>query len=125
MDNTNNLPQNLVDGTTIEYSKGHLSAKLRIKNIDGTETWTDYDTRSATADLQSNESILVFNSELGVYEEVSTLEEAKIKFEHHYSRLKVTVKIKALAEEDIARQQRLIKLLQDRKLLSQTPLIDT
>ena len=35
---------------TIDISKGHLSAKLEVRNPDGTLSWLPYDTRKETED---------------------------------------------------------------------------
>ena len=117
MSDANNLPPSL-EGTTFVSSAGHLSAKLKKTHGDGTTTWVDYDTRTATSEPLPNESILVFNSKTGLYEEVKTLAEAKLKFEEHYSRLTYTVPV--LTEEELTLRQKIKKLLAEAESLSAT-----
>lgn len=72
--------------TTVIDTKGHLSAKLVIKNeAEDTETWLDYDTRLHDCDPEVG-TIYVFNSMIGQYEPCSCLADAKVKFEEHYER---------------------------------------
>lgn len=67
-------------------TKGHFSAKLLTKNIDGTEVWSDYDTRTDN-EPGLNQCILVFNSETGLYEKAINLEHAKELFARHTERI--------------------------------------
>ena len=71
---------------TAPTTKGHFSAKLVTKNIDGTEIWSDYDTRT-DSEPAINQCILVFNSETGLYEKAINLEHAKELFAQHTNRI--------------------------------------
>ena len=70
-----------------EFTRGHLSAKLVVKcDKTNTETWLDYDTRVESEDPVEG-TIMVFNSETGVYEPCTCLEHADQLFEYHNQRL--------------------------------------
>lgn len=71
---------------TAPTTKGHFSAKLVTKNIDGSEIWSDYDTRTDN-EPGLNQCILVFNSETGLYEKAINLEHAKELFVRHTTRI--------------------------------------
>ena len=76
---------------TYTKTSGHFSAKLRINNPDGTQTWFDYDTRGQTEEPSG--TILVFNSALGVYEEARNLAHAQEMFAEHTKRLTYTTQL--------------------------------
>lgn len=67
-------------------TKGHFSAKLLTKNTDGSETWSDYDTRT-DSEPAINQCILVFNSGTGLYEKAKDLNHAKELFAYHSNRI--------------------------------------
>ncbi len=71
---------------TAPSTKGHFSAKLLTKNPDGTEVWSDYDTRT-DSEPALNQCILVFNSETGQYEKARDLGHAKELFAQHTNRI--------------------------------------
>ena len=75
-------------------TKGHFSAKLVTRNPDGSETWTDFDTRKDKNPIHASMHILVFDSSSGKYEKAKNLDHAKNLFDKHRDRIlnpKVTV----------------------------------
>jgi hypothetical protein len=68
-----------------EFTRGHLSAKL-VKVVNGNECWEEYDTRNETDDPVVG-TIMVFNSETGVYEPCDCLSDAVELFAEHETRL--------------------------------------
>lgn len=85
-----------------EYTRGHLSAKLVIKDtVKKTEQWMDYDTREEIADPVEG-TIMVFNSATGVYEKCDCLQHAVDKFDEHNVRLTPTFP----AEHEILKEKR-------------------
>jgi hypothetical protein len=71
----------------IAQTKGHFSAKLCVDNLDGSQTWFDYDTRGQT--VEPTGAIMVFDSSRGMYDVARDLAHAKELFAQHTARLSV------------------------------------